>query len=75
MWPQELFERTKIEQELFNAHSAEVNHDGEDDWEVRLTHQTDNVEELRKRDSFADMSWMLFSLMEWMSVKIVFFDT
>ena len=37
---------------------------GKNDWEVRLTHQTDNVEELRKRDSFADMSWMLFSLME-----------
>ena len=31
---------------------AEVNHNGEDDWEVRLIDQTDNVEELRKRGSF-----------------------
>ena len=36
----------------FNSHFAEVNHDGEDDWEVRLIDQTDNVEELRKRKSF-----------------------
>ena len=31
---------------------AEVNHNGEDDWEVRLIDQNDNVEELRKRESF-----------------------
>ena len=31
---------------------AEVNHNGEDDWELRLIDQTDNVEDLRKRESF-----------------------
>ena len=31
---------------------AEVNHSGEDDWELRLIDQTDNVEDLRKRESF-----------------------
>ena len=30
----------------------EVNHNGEDDWEVRLIDQTDNVEDLRKSESF-----------------------
>ena len=44
--------RKKVKQESFNAHFAEVNHNGEDDWEVRLIDQTDNVEELRKRESF-----------------------
>ena len=28
--------RKKVKQESFNAHFAEVNHNGEDDWEVRL---------------------------------------
>ena len=51
MCPQKLFERKKVKQESFNAHFAEVNHNGEDDWEVRLIDQTDNVEELRKRES------------------------
>ena len=36
----------------FNAHITEVNHSGEDDWEVRLIDQTDNIEELRKRKCF-----------------------
>ena len=36
----------------FNAHFAEVNHNGEDDWEVRLIDQTDNVKDLRRRESF-----------------------
>ena len=44
--------RKKVKQESFNAHFAEVNHNGEDDWQVRLIEQTDNVEELRKRESF-----------------------
>ena len=46
--PTETFSKVK----KFNSHFAEVNHDGEDDWEVRLIDQTDNVEELRKRKSF-----------------------
>ena len=44
--------RKKVKQESFNTHFGEVNHNGEDDWEVRLIDQTDNVEELRKSESF-----------------------
>ena len=50
--PQILFERKKVKQESFNAHFAEVNRSGEDDGEVRLIGRTDNLEELRKRESF-----------------------
>ena len=42
----------KVKQESFNAHFAEVNRNGEDDSEVRLIGRTDNLEELRKRESF-----------------------
>ena len=42
----------KVKQESFNAHFAEVNRNGEDDGEVRLIGRTDNLEELRKRESF-----------------------
>ena len=45
-------EEKKVKQESFNAHFAMINHNGEDDWEVRLINQTDNVEDLRKRESF-----------------------
>ena len=41
-----------MKQELVNAHFAEANYNGEEDWEVRLINQTDNVEDLRKRESF-----------------------
>ena len=41
-----------MKQESFNAYFAEVNHNGEDDLEVRLIDQTDNVEELKKKESF-----------------------
>ena len=44
--------RKKVKQESFNAHFGEVDHNGEEDWEVRLIDQTDNVEDLRKRESF-----------------------
>ena len=44
--------RKKVKQESFNAHFAEFNHNVEDDWKVRLIEQTDNVEDLRKRESF-----------------------
>ena len=45
--PKETFwKEKKVEQESFNSHFAEVNHNGDDDWEVRLTDQTNNVEEL-----------------------------
>ena len=49
MFPKKLFEKKKKwKKESVIAHFAEVNHNGEDDWEVRLTDQTDNVEELTK---------------------------
>ena len=38
-----------VKQESFNAHFVEVNHNGEDNWEVRLIDLTDNVEKVRKR--------------------------
>ena len=41
-----------MKQKSFNDHFAEVNHNGEDDWEVGLIEQTDNLEDLRKRESF-----------------------
>ena len=44
--------RKKVKQESFNAHFAEADHNGEEDWEVRLIDQTDNVEDLRKKESF-----------------------
>ena len=35
-----------------NAHFVEANHNSKVDWEVRLIDKTDNVEDLRKRESF-----------------------
>ena len=52
--------RKKVKQESFNAHFAEVKHNDEDDWEVRLIDQTDNVEELRKRDLLCQHEWDTF---------------
>ena len=40
--------RKKVKQKSFNAYFVVVNHNGEDDWELRLIDQTDNVEDLRK---------------------------
>ena len=42
----------KVKQELLKVHFAEVNHNSEDDWEVKLIDQTNNIDELRKRESF-----------------------
>ena len=44
--------RKKVRQESFNAPFSEVKHNGVDDWEVRLIDQTDDVEDLRKTESF-----------------------
>ena len=52
MYQQKLFEKKKVKQESFNAYFEEINHNGENDWEVRLIDQTDNVENLGKRESF-----------------------
>ena len=41
-----------MKQKSFNAHFIEANHNDEDDWEVKLIDQTDNAEDLRKRESF-----------------------
>ena len=45
--------RKKEKQQSFNAHFAEANHNGEENWEVRLIDQTANIEDLRKRESFS----------------------
>ena len=63
MCQQKLFEKKQVKQESFNAHFAKVDHNGENDWEVRLIDRTDNVEDLRKRESFWNMSLILFSQM------------
>ena len=44
--------RKKVEQESFNPHFTEANHNGEEDWEVRLIDQANNLEDLRKSESF-----------------------
>ena len=43
--------RKKDKQESFNAHFTDVDHNGGNDWEVRLIDQTGNVKGLRKRES------------------------
>ena len=63
MCQQKLFEKKQVKQESFNAHFAEVDYNGENDWEVRLIDRTDNVEDFRKRESFWNMSLILFSQM------------
>ena len=52
-----------MKQKSFNAHFAEANHNGEEDWEMRLIDQTDNVEE-GKGNPFGNMRWKLFSQMD-----------
>ena len=42
----------KVKQESFHAHFADGVHSGEGEWEVRLTDQSDNTEDRRKRESF-----------------------
>ena len=42
----------KVEQESFHNHFADGVHSVEDEWEVRLTDQSDNTDDLRKREYF-----------------------
>ena len=49
-----------MKQESFNSHFAEANHNGEEDWQVRLIDQTDNIEDLRKRESFSQHELEIF---------------
>ena len=42
----------KVEQEPFHAHFTDGVHSVEGEWEVRLTDQSDNTENLRKREYF-----------------------
>ena len=74
MCPQKLFERLKGKQESLNARFVDANHNGEDDSEVRLINQTDNVEELEEGNLFGNMTGILFSLMDLIRVKWLFFD-
>ena len=74
MCSQKLFERLKGKQESLNAHFVDANHNGEDDSEVRLINQTDNVEELEEENLFGNMTGILFSLIDLIRVKWLFFD-
>ena len=60
----EFLKRKKVKQESFKAYFAEANHNGEEDWKVRLIDQTDNVKTLQKWNSLGNMSWKLFSQMD-----------
>ena len=40
----------------------EINHDGEDDWEVRLIDQPDNAKKNLKGESFCQNGLILFKL-------------
>ena len=42
----------KVKQEPFHAHFAEVLHQGESDWEVRLIDQRASVDDVRRRESY-----------------------
>ena len=42
----------KVLQESFHSHFEQPQHNGENDWEVRLIDQAETVEDLRKRESF-----------------------
>ena len=42
----------KIKQESFHVHFSEEGHYGEKDWVITLTDSAENVEELRKKESF-----------------------
>ena len=63
-----------MKQESFSAHFSEANHDGEEDWEVRLIQQTDIVEDLRKRESFWQHELETFHSNGLKSVKRLYFD-
>ena len=63
-----------IKQESFNAHFAEANYNGEEDWEVRLIDQTDNVEDLRKRESFWQHELETFQPNGLNECKVALFD-
>ena len=66
--PRDSLKGKKVKQKPFNAHFAEVNHNDDDDWEVRLIEKTNNVEALRKKESFwlheLDTSFQLNGLNE-----------
>ena len=42
----------KVKQESFHVHFSEEGHYGEKDWVITLTDSAENVEELRKKESF-----------------------
>ena len=42
----------KVKQESFHAHFEKDGHNGICDWEVRLIDQAENVDDLRRRESF-----------------------
>ena len=42
----------KVQQESFHAHFVDGVQNGEGNWEVKLTEQSDNTEDLRRREFF-----------------------
>ena len=42
----------KVLQESFHSHFEQLQHKGEEEWEIRLIDQAETVEDLRKRESF-----------------------
>lgn len=53
----------KVEQESFHGHFADGVHSVEGEWEVRFTDQSDNTEDLRKREHFWEHELEIFSQM------------
>ena len=41
-----------VKQESFHAHFESFEHQGENDWDIKIIDQAENVVDLRKRESF-----------------------
>ena len=54
----------KVKQELFNTDFTEVNHNAQDDWEMRLINKPIMQKNLERENLFGNTSWILFSLMD-----------
>ena len=50
----------KVEQESFHGHFTDGVHSVEGEWEVRLTDQSDNTEDLIKREHFWEYELEIF---------------
>ena len=64
----------KVEQESFHNHFADDVHSVEDEWEVRLTDQSDNTDDLRKRIFLETRTWHFSAKLFLMIEKWLFFN-